>query len=542
MTTDKNSIEAQLAAVRQTFINQLPQRMEAIFEAHRAWLNKLCGGPELDEFHRLVHSLTGSGATFGMPKLSADSRILEQYLKALKEKTSHDATDQAEVERLLQIIVDAIDQPIIEAATTTTTVPPSAPQTPSGKLVHIFDSTPVHGHDLVEQLKHLGYQVCLYTSADEFSSAVAKQRPSIMLIEDEGNGLTTITKIQAKLPSNIPVIFITNHTDFQTRLNAIRAGSAAFFTRPVAVESLIDAIETILDKTPAEPPRVLVVDDVQEQADLNAMVLRQAGMTVQVETDAMKVYQALDTFQPELILMDMHMPKCSGTELASIIRQRPDYVGIPITFLSSETDRKLQLNAMRHGGDEFLNKPLAPRELAEAVRIRVERYRTLRTYMTRDGLTGLLNHSSVLEKLEVEIARNHRYGDKLCFAMIDIDHFKQVNDRYGHGAGDSVLKNLARLLQQRLRKTDIIGRYGGEEFVIIMPQTTPNEAFKVIDEIREHFALFNHPSGTQQFQVTFSGGISSCPPLCDIIPLLEAADQVLYRAKENGRNQIILHD
>jgi CheY-like chemotaxis protein len=155
------------------------------------------------------------------------------------------------------------------------------------------------------------------------------------------------------------------------------------------------------------------------------------------------------------------MVACDGFELATVIRQQEEFVGISIVFLSAESNIGRQLFALRLGGDDFLIKPIEPDHLVSVVTSRVERSRVLRSFMVRDSLTGLLNHTAIKEQLEIQLARTRRLNGKLSFAMLDIDHFKTVNDTYGHSVGDRVLKSLSRLLQQRLRETDIVGRAGG---------------------------------------------------------------------------------
>ena len=507
-------------------------------------------GASRDAVDDLVRGLSlSSGATFGLTEVSSESRKLEQFLKVLKEKDTHDQADQETVLKGMQTI-QALTAAATDTGNTCDSLADSAgfeklaaktaqrTVNEKGKWIYLFDNEAEHSQNLTSQLENFGYYVHSCASSSELVERVQQQRPAIILADielaDEG-----LNRIQARQDNNIPLIFLTNRIEFDARLQAVRAGGGAFFAKPVAIEALVDSIDDLLNEGDQEPPRVLVVDDVSEQAELNALVLRQAGMSVTVETDPMQVYQTIDEFQPELILMDMHMPECNGTELAAVIRQRPEYVGVPITFLSSETDRDLQLNALRRGGDEFLNKSITPWELAESVAIRVERYRVLRSFMTRDSLTGLLNHSNLIENLDHEVSRTIRYGGCLSFAMLDIDHFKSVNDRYGHGAGDRVIKNLSRLLQQRLRKTDIIARYGGEEFAVIMPETPLPAAIKVMDEVRNNFSQITHHAGDEEFQVTLSCGVASAPPISDETALRETADQLLYRAKHGGRNQTI---
>ena len=186
--------------------------------------------------------------------------------------------------------------------------------------------------------------------------------------------------------------------------------------------------------------------------------------------------------------MDMYMPGCSGRELSRVIRQIPQFVSLPIVFLSSETDKTVQVSAMRVGADGFLTKPILPEDLVTAVAVRAERTRVLRSLMMRDGLTGLLNHTTLSQFLETALATAHRHDGWLCFAMLDVDHFKKVTYTYGHPAGDQVLVALARLLKQRLRTSDMIGRYGGEEFAAVLQDVSLDEALRIMDQIRRDFA------------------------------------------------------
>jgi diguanylate cyclase (GGDEF)-like protein len=204
-----------------------------------------------------------------------------------------------------------------------------------------------------------------------------------------------------------------------------------------------------------------------------------------------------------------------------------------------EQDFDRQLRAMFKGGDEFLTKPIAPAQLALVVTSRVERYRELRVLMLHDSLTGLVNHSRLQQQLEIESARALRQRQPLSLAMIDIDHFKQVNDNHGHQTGDRVLKNLARFLRQRLRASDIVGRYGGEEFAVLLSDTSGEIAEEVMNSLRRDFAAIPHETGGDSITGTFSTGIASLPEHASVRELILAADKALYRAKNAGRNRVV---
>ncbi|MCW5624336.1 MAG: GGDEF domain-containing protein, partial [Burkholderiales bacterium] len=171
---------------------------------------------------------------------------------------------------------------------------------------------------------------------------------------------------------------------------------------------------------------------------------------------------------------------------------------------------------------------------------RVERFRTLSGLMQQDSLTGLLNHSRLQQFLEIEALRAIRQYHALAFAMIDLDHFKQVNDQYGHPVGDRVLKNLSRFLRQNLRKSDVVGRYGGEEFAVILTDTDGPAALAVLDKLCADFAKLEHDSEKGRFTVTFSAGVATMAGLKSPRELVLAADRALYEAKRGGRNRVVL--
>jgi diguanylate cyclase (GGDEF)-like protein len=243
-----------------------------------------------------------------------------------------------------------------------------------------------------------------------------------------------------------------------------------------------------------------------------------------------------------MVLMDMYMPSCSGHELAMLIRQVPDYVGLPIVYLSSETDTQKQFSAMRVGAEGFLTKPVVPADLVAAVAIRAERMRTLRSLMARDSLTGLFNHTTTTQLLENAIGAAKREHAPLSFVMIDIDLFKAVNDTHGHPTGDQVIIALARVLQKRLRNSDIVGRYGGEEFAVILPGIDCQRAVKLIDDLRKDFARVKFHAAAGEFSCTFSAGVACYPDHRRMELLREAADRALYEAKRSGRDRVVVDD
>jgi diguanylate cyclase (GGDEF)-like protein len=323
------------------------------------------------------------------------------------------------------------------------------------------------------------------------------------------------------------------------RLIAVRHGADGYFEKPLAAAAVIEKLEGLIAARPLAPYRILVVDDDALLTRLYVRTLEHAGMIAAAATDPMRVLELMSEFQPDLILMDLQMPGCNGAELAAVIRLDPSRFSIPIVFLSSEDLRDRRLAALRRGGDDFLVKPIPLDQLVGEVAVRAERARTVSSFMLRDGLTGLYNHATLRSLLDVELARATRARRPLSFAMLDVDHFKQVNDTHGHPAGDRVLRALAQHLTQRLRRTDVIGRYGGEEFAIVLADASPADAERILEGIRASFGAREHEAERGAFHVTLSAGISHFPAVTDSQRLVDVADRALYVAKRNGRNRVV---
>jgi len=398
---------------------------------------------------------------------------------------------------------------------------------------------------LTEQLGHFGIENQIIQNQEQFTALVEEYTPCAFIVDiDFGGdleGLKLMETYSQTHSNQTPKIFVSHHDSapLEQRLMANRAGSVHFFVKP-AVPQLIRAVEQFYGDHAEDPYKVLVLDDSRSQALYCEKALKAAGMDVHVITDPMEVLKSIESFQPEIIVLDMYMPGCTGTEIASVIRQQPEYIRIPILFLSGEEDKDKQLDAMGQGGDDFLTKPVDPIHLATTVSNRGQRARVLNGLIVRDSLTGLFNHTHILDKLSQACRVAAEEKRKLCFAMVDIDFFKKVNDNYGHPVGDKVISALSLFLKQRLRKSDSIGRYGGEEFAVILPDTSGEDALHFMNDIREVFSQLEHSAGDTEFKVSFSCGICSFTGNnSDFI--IEQADEALYAAKKQGRNNVQLY-
>lgn len=419
---------------------------------------------------------------------------------------------------------------------------------PLRKPIYVMLQDHERGERLAKQLEFFGLSARSLANPRAFHTALAERLPAAVVMDVDfggsGEGLKLAAKMQEGLEQKLPLLFFSHQeTDTPTRLAAVRAGGEEFLTGTLEASSLLEKIEILTRVAQYEPYKVLIIDDSRAQATHTERLLNNAGIVTRTLFDPIKTMSELAEFQPDLIILDMYMPGCTGTELAKVIRHNDRYVSVPIIYLSAEDDLDKQLDAMSEGGDDFLTKPIKPRHLITTVRNRAARARNLKARMVRDSLTSLYNHTHILQLLEDCSFRARRENKPLSFVMLDIDHFKKVNDGHGHPMGDRVIKSLALFLKQRLRKTDYIGRYGGEEFAVVMPDTDLKSAYSVLDEIRRRFAEIHYPAQPADLFCTFSAGVVELGAGDDALMMASQADDALYRAKKAGRNQVqTLHD
>ena len=549
-------LKKKLAALSNDFSSQLEDRYRELEDAI-AVLSERPDFTHVAELRLLVHKLAGSAATFGYDQLSSRSKEFETYLdekitrgelpSAEQIDTIRDYFDYIRDESESEGTLEEIDEeeesdfsgPAIETVFLNADFPIADRN--HSRSIFLYGFCGEDPQALCDQLGFYGYTVQGIESFSELEKPLTDGEQITLFVDtnalSEEKSLSAIKRAYGELFTEV---FISSDDTFELRLRAIRAGGDAFFVRPLDMGKVVDKIDNIASRGRTEPFHVLIVDDDQEQVAYYALILQQAGMITSVASDPMTVLSILVESRPDLILMDVYMPGCSGLELTQLLRQHEAFITIPIIFLSLENDRDRQMAAIGEGGDDFLIKPINPEYLVSIVRLRAQRNRNLRYFMERDSLTGLLNHSNLKEQLSREIIRAERSESPVSFAMIDADHFKNVNDTYGHLTGDRVLKSLARMLQDRLRRTDIIGRYGGEEFGVILINTSAKEAKKIMEEIRENFSRVRHHSEDQDFYVTFSCGVASYPEIEEAEEISNAADEALYEAKESGRNRVVV--
>ena len=371
---------------------------------------------------------------------------------------------------------------------------------------------------LTETLSKIGYRALAHSyAAHNRPPPLAERYAAAVVVDSVDNPL----EFAAEMSFQCPVLLISSQ------------GST------LDVSELVEWLNDLVGPHRETPLSILIVDDDEILAETYALALENSGMRAHVETNPSAGLSRITETYPDLVLMDLQMPGVSGVELARVIRQSRRHLSLPLVFLSSERDPSRQLEARKLGGDDFIVKPVDLEWLVSLVRMRADRAIRLRSMMDRDSLTGLLNHGKFVDRLFHELERCQRTGVELSLVLIDLDSFKSVNDTYGHVSGDQVLRTLAHTLSVALRRIDIVGRYGGEEFAILLLDTPPQAAVVVIDKIRRRFSEIEFEAKNHKFFVTFSAGVSGSRKHLTTEALISAADDYMYQAKAEGRNRVL---
>ncbi|MGE6690088.1 diguanylate cyclase [Stutzerimonas stutzeri] len=484
-----------------------------------------------------LHRLAGAAGTFGFAKLGEGARQLEQRADRWLDSTKPGTRAAEAFARTLQQLASETPGQEREG---TAELPEHHDEPAPGCRIYLMKADPVAGASMAVTLRNFGYLVSQWPNFAALEKAVADELPDALIVSVEHDSeFEALAALQQGLEQPLPLLVIHDRADFASQLAAVRAGAQGFFVRPLDITQLENSLERCLDRQQGEPFRVLIVDDDVELATRYSLVLRNAQMQVQILSEPTHVLDTMRSFNPEVLLLDVNMPDCSGPELAQMIRLHDEWLRVTIIYLSAETDAHRQMAALLKAGDDFITKPISDNALVAAVYSHSQRARSLSTALARDSLTGLLKHADIKEQLALEVQRATRSGKPASVVMLDLDHFKGVNDTYGHAAGDNVIRALANLLRQRLRRIDSLGRYGGEEFVAVLPECSALQARRIFDEIRVRFAALNFKAGdSDEFRVSFSAGICETDGHTASGVLLERADQALYAAKHNGRNQV----
>lgn len=295
--------------------------------------------------------------------------------------------------------------------------------------------------------------------------------------------------------------------------------------------------------------KILVVDDDPNIAKIVRLALEHEGYQVQTTDDGQGALDKMNAWGPHLVLLDVSMPGLNGLETLKRLRAQGEYVST--LFVSAKSSEKDIIQGLDAGADDYICKPFSTQELLARVRTQL-RIKDLNDKLKRanerlkelvdiDDLTGLFNMRSLYKRLDFELDRARRYGRSVAVLMMDMDHFKRVNDNHDHLFGSFVLSEVGKIIRQNMRKVDFAARYGGDEFLIVLTETTTEGSLAFAQRLREIIKhnTFTHEGHSMNLTVSLGFAIagSHCPSI-DARTLVRQADHSLYGAKDKGRDRV----
>jgi diguanylate cyclase (GGDEF)-like protein len=449
-----DALDDTMLALQREYLAEFPERLEELRDdiaAFRA-LRPEAAASLRTRFHRLA----GSGGSYGFPEISVVAHEMEQWMATKPAPGEAPRLDQA-VDRLAALFRQAqarLGSPVRPPGArlrATVILPPSS-----------------NAEGVAAAIEAEGYDVRMGHRLDDPAETPPGERPDLLVIgtaagEGDPSAIASAWTARATRPRAVVLIETLRAVD---RLRAIAAGVDAV----IAVDRMLEDVPRYartLAQAGAPPSTVLVVEHDAERAAATARCLEEANIRVVRCALAQAVQELLDREVPDLMLLATRLPDGDGATVARIVREDPRFRMLPIVFSGTDgvRDRVIALNA---GADDFLPTPPDPELLLQTVVVRAERGRRLRELILRDALTGLLNHPSLLAELEYAVDYGRRHGGSLSLLVFDLDRFHEVNERFGHLVGDQVLRHVATVFRSSVRASDLIGRFGGEEFAMVL--------------------------------------------------------------------------
>jgi len=426
------------------------------------------------------------------------------------------------------------------------------------------------------------YDVLTATSGPEALERVKADRPDIILLDVMMPGMDgfEVCQIIKSDPdyAHIPVVMVTALTDASDRVRGLEAGADDFLSKPLNDTALLARVRSLVRlkmtvdewrsrentanqlgvsegtpnamNEPVENAKILVVEDQEFEHEKILSTLAQDSDDVVIVRDGAQAMEKVSQDNYDLLVVSLNLESEDGLRLCSHLRSSEKTRSIPILMVSEDGDMSRIAHGLEIGAHDYILRPLDRNELLARVRTQVRRkrfqdrlrasYEVSLSMALTDPLTGLYNRRYFEVHLQKMLQQSRRNNKEMALLIMDIDHFKQVNDTYGHGVGDEVLKEFADRVQEKLRSFDLVARFGGEEFVAILPDVNETVAHIVAERLRSAIAdepiKCKAPEG--QIDVTVSIGGTMIAPDSDasIEELLKKADDALYEAKENGRN------
>lgn len=443
--------------------------------------------------------------------------------------------------------------------------------------VLVVDDQPSNVKVLQAYLLGAGFNPLAAYSGEEALRLASTENPDVILLDimmPGMDGFEVTRRLKASpLTQHIPVVLVTSLDGSDNRSKGLDAGAEEFLTKPVNQTELIARVRSLqrlkllqdeLDNRKeisrqlvrekndqyTSKQIVLIVEDEKSHSMQFCTILDHAGFETVVAKTAKAARKLVTQYMPNLILLDRLLPDCDGLDLLSEWKSQARFHSVPVIIMTAMTDINRKIEGIEYGADDYLIKPINNKELLARIRASLRRgmmqqkllrdIDRLKADTITDRLTGIRNRQYLDADIEYRFAQVVRNPQRIfSLVMIDIDYFKRINDEYGHLMGDLVLRRVAQCLQETARSADIVTRYGGEEFCVVLPDTNSEEAQNAADRMCRAIAEYDFDTLDGK-RVTISLGVSTSLAADNrASDMLARADAALYQAKDGGRNRVV---
>lgn len=513
--------DSQLEQLRKKFADNLPARLQEIQQLYQ---EQLQDGGQSAPLRQALHRLTGLAGTFKANRISELTRSIEMHYAQSQTDAPHET--QKIIAILFQRLQEAVETYLAQPIPTNPPPAPSFPLSRSQKTICLIEDDAVQAKQMAAVLEENGYRVNIHQTLTSSSSFINQHQslPALIImeahfIEEDENAGQYITDLKQRISDFPPIIFISSRSDTLSRIKAVRAGASEYLLKPVANNHLVDTVEKYLNTSVSH--RILIVDDDPITAGYVSHIVQGAGMQTQALTMPLQIFDVLDSFKPDLLILDIHMPECSGIELAQAIRQCCCYNLMPILFMTTGTDIDQELSALSSGGDEFIRKTDPDVYLLQKLASRLRRMNQIRslndqlhraqqrserlrksqndflTYVTHElksplhvilGFSDLLRMDEQLNPEQAEMVNEIVRGGQNQLAIIE-DLSEQVKIATGSLTLNIEHFEIAALLKQAVADASVLGLQSG---ITVKTEFDPDQPLHIKADRRRVTQILNN--------------------------------------------------
>lgn len=441
----------------------------------------------------------------------------------------------------------AVPAPVAAPVRPVAVPPPAKPAPAARKVYHLSDGSPL-ACEIDQKLELSGYELSLLDHVEEAIEMISTFPPHLVVVDAHFLGELdrlgdALKAARGRASHRVAMLAMSEQGNLDVRLRAMRAGADAFTPLPAQTADIMGRIAELTESDQTDPYRIMIVEDDRSQAIFAESILRKAGMRTTMVTDPLAALNTIDDFNPDLILMDLYMPGCSGMELTSIIREREAFVSTPIVFLSGESDTDKHFEALNAGGDDFLSKPIRPKHLISAVTNRLRRARHIRrraqNQNPRDPITGMYERAHVLDRINAKLAADESVAQRGGLLYVDLDDATNLREQVGLIGFDKLLGQIGAFLATHLDASELVTRFADTSFIVLSPERGANDLADSSRDLADRVAREQFDVDGQAYRVGLRIGI--CPfsaNLGDAGAMLTAAERAMSEARRGGRSGV----